>query len=94
MTLDVHVVPFETIWQRITSLEGETFTQIRGGEFTFKLVGTSLALDRTNQVISRDQFEQAAALLPFTDTQPLQHLRGPSYLFAILTDRRVRKSDW
>lgn len=88
------MVPFETAWKRITSLEGETFTQIRGGEFRFEVVGTTLKLDRTNQLVSRNQLEEAFALLPFENTGPLQHLRAPSYLFAILTDRRVRGSDW
>lgn len=94
MALRVDVVPFETIWRRVVALEGETFTQIRGGEFTFKVIGTSLALDRTNQSIERKQLEEAVGLLPFETTVPLQHLRAPSYLFAILKDPRVRQSDW
>ena len=27
--------------------------------------------------------------MPFKNTVPLQHLRAPSYLYAILTDKRI-----
>ena len=36
-------------WRRIIGLEGETFTQMRGGDFTFAVVGGSLRLDRTTE---------------------------------------------
>lgn len=87
-------VPFATIWRRITQRSGETFTQIRGGEFTYEVTEGSLIPDRTNQIIPRSHFEQAAELLPFESTVPLQHLRGPSYIYAVLMDRRIRQSDW
>jgi hypothetical protein len=89
----VHI-PFDTIWARISRCAGETFTQIRGGEFTYEVDGGSLIPDRTNQVIPRSHFEQAAGLLPLDSTMPVQDLRGPSYIYAVLMDRRVRQSDW
>lgn len=84
---------FETIWRRIEMFEGETFTQIRGKQFTYKIVGRSLALDSTNQSISRKQLEEAAELLPLESTVPIQHLRAPSYIYAILMDPRVYYGD-
>ncbi len=85
---------FETIWHRIEALEGETFRQIRGKKFTYKIVGNSLALDSTNQSISQKQLEDAFELLPLEDTISVQHLRAPSYIYAILMDPRVRRGDW
>lgn len=84
---------FDEIWRRIESLEGETFRQIRGGEFTYEIIGTTLKPDRTNQGLPRSQFEKAFEFMPWEGTKDIQHLRGPSYLYAILMDRRVRKSD-
>ncbi len=49
---------FETIWNRIKANEGETFTQIRGGEFTYEVVGNMLIPDRTNQNFPRIQFKE------------------------------------
>jgi hypothetical protein len=88
------MIPFGVIWQRVQQHEGETFTQIRGGEFTYTLEGSSLRPDRTNQLIPRGHFEEAAGLLPLPNTVPVQHLRGPSYIYALLMDRRIRQSDW
>ena len=80
---------FEQIWSRIIEHEGQTFTQIRGKEFTYAIIGQSLKLSTTNQLISKETIKQAINLLPVQNTVPLQHLRAPSYLFAILTDKRI-----
>lgn len=88
------MVDFEVIWKRIQAHSGETFTQIRGGEFTYKAGDGYIALDRTNQNIPRSHFEEAFQLVPLPDTISVQHLRGPSYIYAILMDSRIRLSDW
>ena len=85
---------FSTIWNRIKAHEGETFTQIRGGEFTYEVSGNTVIPDRTNRMFPRSQFEEAFTLVPLKNTVPLQHLQGPSYIFAIMMDDRIRKSDW
>ncbi len=88
------MVPFDTIWARIKAHEGETFHQIRGGKFTYSVTAAAIVPDRTNQNIPRAHFEEAAQLLPLENTVPVQHLRGPSYIFAVLMDSRVRAGDW
>jgi hypothetical protein len=88
------MIDFEIIWRRVKACQGETFEQIRGGKFTYQLDGNVLIPDRTNQNLPRAHFEEAASLLPLENTAPVQHLRGPSYLYAILSDSRIRKSDW
>lgn len=84
----------ETVWARIESHAGEKFRQIRGGEFTYAVVGGHVIPDRTNQQIPKSHFEAALAYLPLPNTIPVQHLRGPSYIYAILMDQRIRESDW
>jgi hypothetical protein len=32
--------------------------------------------------------------VPLPNTVPVQHLRGPSYIYAILMDSRIRRTDW
>jgi hypothetical protein len=36
----------------------------------------------------------APGLVPLENTVPVQHLRGPSYIYAILMDPRIRQDDW
>ena len=84
---------FDMVWERIESLQGETFRQIRGGEFTYGIDGTTLKPDRTNQNLRRSEFEKAFKFMPLKGTKEIQRLRGPSYLYAILMDKRVRISE-
>jgi len=84
----------ETIWARIKACEGETFLLIQGGEFAYIVDGGQLTPDRTNQNIPKSNFQAALPLLPLKNTVPVQHLRGPSFIYAILMDQRIRLSDW
>jgi hypothetical protein len=85
---------FETIWSRIKTHEHETFTQIRGGQFTFEVSGNSVIPDRTNRVFPRSDFKKAFDLVPLRTTSQVQHLQGPSYIYAIMMDDRIRQDDW
>lgn len=85
---------FDEIWQRIRAHGGDTFRQVRGGEFKYEWFEGYISQDRTNQNIPRAHFEQAYAMMPLENTVPIQHLRGPSYIFAILMDPRIRKGAW
>jgi hypothetical protein len=84
----------EIIWKRIKELEGEEFRQIRGGTFTYKVTGNSMELSRTNRNLSKGTFKKAIENVPLENTLPLQSLQAPSYLYAILMDKRIRKNDW
>lgn len=88
------MITFEEIWNRIVFHAGEDFHQIRGGVFNYTIDGNSVALDRTNQTIARSHFKEASGLVPLKNTLAVQHLRGPSYIYAILMDKRIRKADW
>ncbi len=87
-------ITFELVWKRIEAHSSEVFTQIRGGEFAYQAYDGYIELDRTNQNIAQTDFEKAYHLLPLSNTVPVQHLRGPSYIYAILMDSRIRLSDW
>lgn len=83
------MLTYDELWARIVACQGQTFRQIRGGEFTYEIRGNSVCPDRTNRHISRVNFEKALDRMPFENTVPLQDLQGPSYVFAILKDPRI-----
>jgi hypothetical protein len=87
-------VTFDSVWQRIEAHAGETFRQKRGGEFTYEARSGAVHPDRTNRALPRSHFEQAFDHVPLNSTVPLQRLQGPSYLYAILMDPRIRQGDW
>lgn len=84
----------ETVWARIEAHAGEKFCQIRGGEFSYIVAGGHVVPDRTPQQIPKSHFREALTHLPLDNTVPVQHLRGPSYIYAILMDQRIRDGDW
>ncbi len=79
----------EHVWALIKSHSGEEFHQIRGGVFTYVVRGNYVVPDRTNVQISKASFEEAVKLMPLPNTVSVQHLRGPSYIYAILMDDRI-----
>ena len=81
----------EEVWQRIVENEGNIFKQIRGKQFEYTVVRTSIKLSTTNQHVTKSEFEKAVHLLPLSNTVPIQHLRAPSYIYSILTDKRIIK---
>ncbi|MCP1190832.1 hypothetical protein NKR17_17440 [Priestia flexa] len=84
----------DKIWERITQCEGDNFKQIRGKEFTYSVKGNSVYLNTTERSISKSEFTKALKLVPLENTVQLQNFQAPSYLFAILMDKRIRKNDW
>jgi hypothetical protein len=79
----------EQVWSNICAHAGETFHQIRGAQFTYDVDGDYVTLHRTNRKIPRADFEKALALFPLTGTTAIQHLQGPSYVYAIVMDDRI-----
>lgn len=88
------MVQFSVVWNRIEAHAGEIFRQMRGGEFSYEIRGGSLIPDRTNRQIPKSNFAKALELVPFESTAQLQALQGPSYIYAVLMDQRVRQDDW
>ena len=84
----------EIVWERVVKHTGEPFTQIRGKQFTYRIKGSTILPSTTNQVISKSEIEKALDFVPMENTVEIQHLRGPSYIYAILMDARIRDTDW
>ena len=70
------------------------FRQKRGKVFTYTIGQGGARPSTTDQLLARSQFEKALARMPTEGPGALQDLRGPSYLWAILMDDRVRREDW
>jgi hypothetical protein len=87
------IVP-DAVWRRIEMQAGQIFRQIRGQPFSYQVVGSAVRPSSTDRLISRTQFERALELVPLQNTVPVQHLMGPSYIYAILMDERIRAGDW
>jgi hypothetical protein len=80
----------DVVWSRILAHAGEEFRLVRGARFTYHVRGNSVVPNRTDYPIHRSQFEIALGRMPLGGPSEIQDLRGPSYVFAILTDGRIR----
>jgi hypothetical protein len=67
---------------------------LRGARFTYRLVGGHVVPDRTPQQIPKSHFAKALAHVPMAGPGEIKDLRGPSYIFAILMDPRIRSGEW
>jgi hypothetical protein len=81
----------EEVWGRIEAHAGEVFRQKRGASFTYTVAGGCVRPDRTNRLLPRSDFATALELVPSPTTVPFQRLQGPSYVWAILHDPRIRR---
>lgn len=83
------------VWRRIDALQGEHFETIRGLAFSYSVDGDILVTDRTDYPLRVAEFAKALELVPLAGPSEITKLvRGPSYIWAILHDPRVRASDW
>jgi hypothetical protein len=81
---------FDAVWQRIEEHAGEEFRTKTGLPIIYELVGTSVVPDRTDYPLHVSNFRAAFDLLPLGGPGQINTLvRGPAYLYAILTDRRI-----
>lgn len=86
-------IQIDTVWKRIKKHEGETFHQLRGKAYAYEIVNEALVPLGINQNIVKSEFAKALEFLPLSNTVSVQHLRGPSYLYSILMDERIRGAD-
>jgi hypothetical protein len=81
---------FDAVWQRIEACAGVEFRTKTGLPFTYEVIGTSVVPDRTRYPVHVSNFRAAFNLLPLSGPGQTNTLvRGPAYVYAILTDRRI-----
>ena len=89
------LIDANAVWRRIETHAGQPFRQIRGKVFTYAVTGgAAIEPSTTRWKIPKSHVVRALDFVPLVDTVPLQHLMGPSYLYAILTDTRIRQGEW
>jgi hypothetical protein len=88
------VATIDSVWGRISSHAGEDFTLSRGEAFQYEVSGRTLRPVGRVRHLSRTNFEKALRRVPLANTISVKDLQGPSYVFAILMDARIRDGDW
>lgn len=78
------------MWAKVQQHSGEMFRTVTGKEFRFEAHSGGVDMLTTNRTLPRSAFEQAFTRMPVSGPGALQDLQGPSYIYAILTDPRVR----
>ncbi len=83
---------FQETWADIERHAGDVFYRLGGATFTYEVFQDRLKISDVEQAVPKSSLERAcAAGRPQTVTQLKQHgLPGPSHVFAILTDPRIR----
>lgn len=88
-------VSIDDVWRRLKALEGHEFETKTGKSFTFELDGDVFRPSRTKYNVTKADFRKALKLVPFDGPGEVNNLvRGPSYVWAVLHDKRVRRQDW
>ena len=87
--------PFEEIWRRIVTHEGEIFRTKTGLEFTYRIDGEGFYPSRTNYRISKTDFRKAYEIVPIDGPGVINDIvRGPAYVWAVLHDQRISLGEW
>ena len=82
---------FETTWASIEKCAGQEFTTKTGLPFTYEIIHGAVVPDRTRYPLAKSNFEKAAVIADLQGPGQISKLvRGPAYVYAILTDPRIR----
>jgi hypothetical protein len=84
----------DEVWARIKRHAGEDFTFTRGDVFQYEVPGNYLRPVGRVRHLSKSNFAKALRRVPLENTRSVSDLQGPSYVFAILMDKRVRQGEW
>jgi hypothetical protein len=81
---------FGPVWQRTVGSAGQGFKTVKGLPFTYEVNGQVVRVSRADQNLSRSEFEKAYNLMPLRRPGQINRIvRGPAYVYAILTDPRI-----
>ena len=82
----------EQVWRNVKAHEGETFFTKTGKKFTYHMTDRLVVLENTNRNIPIGNFEKAIGIAnPSVVAFQKMNLQGPSYIYGIITDERIRK---
>ncbi len=89
----------QRVWSRIVQNQGQEFRTRSGLPFTYKIEGNTGIWfyregKRINKRLSRGDLEKALSRCPLADTTEISDCFDPAYLFGLLTDARIRETDW
>jgi hypothetical protein len=88
---DADMSTFDDTWIKIQQNAGRQFHTKTGLPFTYRVDGSSVTPDRTGYPLHVSQFRKAFELMPLAGPGEINRVvRGPAYIFAILTDPRTR----
>lgn len=81
----------DSVWNKIIAHQGETFYTKSHCECSYKVNGNSIKLNNTNRSIPKSNIEKAIKI-PNPSLCELRemNLQGASYIFAIITDNRIK----
>lgn len=82
---------FEAIWNNIIKHEGEEFQTKTKLPFTYKIVNGAVVPNRTNFPLSKANFEMTMAYMPLSGPGQISRVvYGSAYVYAIMTDNRIK----
>lgn len=82
---------FEVVWERIRKCEGEIFLTVTRKPFTYRIAGNAVVPEHTGFPLEKSQFQKAYNMGELKNPGQINRkVMGPSYVFAILTDPRIR----
>lgn len=85
----------DEVWGRLKMFEGHEFETKTGKPFTYEIDGDVFRPSRTKYNVSKSDFRKALELTPFDGPGVINDVvRGPTYVWAVLHDQRVRRQDW
>ena len=81
------------VWEKINLHAGETFRTVKGIPYDFHVVGDYIRLHNTNWSIPKKDVENALLVKePTVSKFQKAGFQGPSYLYGIITDKRIKNS--
>jgi hypothetical protein len=93
---DVSARPsIDEVWGRIRAHQGETFHTKTGLPLTYTVTDNRLTTSRSHVALSVTGFSTVLKRVPVASPAHINsEVRGPSYIWAILHDPRIRQADW
>lgn len=88
-------VDIDVVWTRMKKHAGQEFQTRSGLPFIYRIEENQFVTTRTDYPLAKSEFAKALEYIPIQKPADIQQIvRGPSYIYAVLNDSRIRKADW